>query len=113
MAAGSRRKMGHDPLADLGDKEAAQEGAANIKGLERRTTATRRKSSRRKADADMEAAATEARIALLENSFALLAGQAEALVARLSGAGYGRCQVRADLAGRDRIVMAVRGRPAD
>jgi len=74
--------MGHDPLADLDDKEVAEDGAPDIKGLERRTTATRRKTSRRKADADVEKAATEARIALLENSFALLAGRAEALVAR-------------------------------
>jgi len=56
----------------------------NLKGLERRATGNRRKSPRRKTDSDLtpEQSEAEASIALLESSFALLAGEAEALVAR-------------------------------
>ncbi len=56
-----------------------------LKGLERRTTTNRRKkSSRRASDTKNtpQQAATEARIALLENSFALLSARSEDLVAR-------------------------------
>ena len=64
--------------------QAVTEEAKRLKGLERRTTGNRRKSPRRKADENLspEQSESEVRIALLENSFALLAGEAEALVAR-------------------------------
>ncbi|HHJ13779.1 MAG TPA: PAS domain-containing protein [Gammaproteobacteria bacterium] len=57
---------------------------AGLRGLERRTSGDRRKQLRREADRVLspEQQQAEARIALLENSFALLSGQAEALVAR-------------------------------
>ena len=66
------------------DRNEVKERAPGLKGLERRTKATRRKSARRKSDrgTSMEKNAAEADIALLENSFALLAGSADALVAR-------------------------------
>ncbi len=72
MTTRKRKTMAKDSLA------------GDLKGLERRTTGNRRKTPRRKKDTDMtpEQAEAEAHIALLENSFALLAGNAEALVAR-------------------------------
>jgi methyl-accepting chemotaxis protein len=58
-------------------------GAPDLKGLERRSR-NRRGGSRRKSDDDLspEQAAAQARIALLENSFAMLRGRAPQLVAR-------------------------------
>jgi methyl-accepting chemotaxis protein len=84
MATRTRKKMGHDPLADKQETPEAGEDSSNLKGLDRRTTATRRRNTRRKVDNEVspEQAEAEARIALLENSFALLAGSAEQLVAR-------------------------------
>ncbi|VAW80356.1 Methyl-accepting chemotaxis protein I (serine chemoreceptor protein) [hydrothermal vent metagenome] len=79
-----RKSMGHDPLLDNAEIAPAKGKAGDLKGLERRTTRNRRNSLRRQSDDEMsnEQEKSETTIALLENSFALLAGQAEALVAR-------------------------------
>ncbi len=73
-------KRKHKPAV----KDPLTNETGSLKGLERRTTGNRRKSSRRKADSELthEPSEAETGITLLENSFALLAGEAEALVAR-------------------------------
>ena len=75
------------------NKKSGQKATPELKGLERRTTANRRKkATRRASDAGKspEQVKNEVRIALLENSFALLAGQADALVARFYGELFDR-----------------------
>ncbi len=78
-----RKPTGKNSLSDKDETTARNNAAADLKGLERRTTGNRRKSPRRQSDEEMtqEQEQAETTIALLENSFALLAGQAEALVA--------------------------------
>jgi len=82
MTTQKQKKPEQDTPAVTGGKKA---GASNLKGLDRRTKANRRKTgTRRKSDGDKNTgkAVEEAHIALLENSFALLEGQANALVER-------------------------------
>ena len=69
-----------NPVAKNKSKGSVSKGTGSgLKGLERRTTGNRRKAD---AEHTQEQIDAEARIALLENSFALLAGEADTLVKR-------------------------------
>lgn len=83
MTTGSGRKSGREPGAGKKSADKSQP-TPKLKGLERRAKAPRRTTSRRKGDTvgSQEKIEAEAQLAALEDSFALLAGDAEAMIAR-------------------------------